>query len=94
MRDLKYLANNIYKYRIKNNMTHEQLSELVGVSTRIIYDYESGKKFPSIITLFELSKALNTTLDSLVSEWFVLKDNFWFRKVYTLKYFLTPKLIE
>lgn len=76
MRDLKYLSYNIYKYRTKNNMTHEQLAELVGVSTRIIYDYESGKKFPSIITLFELSKALNTTLDSLVSEWFVFKEVF------------------
>lgn len=68
MRDLKYLPNNIYIYRNKKNMTHEELAEAIGVSVRIIYDYESGKKKPSLITLFELSKALETTLDSLVSE--------------------------
>ena len=68
MRDLKYLPYNIYKYRTKKNMTHEELAEAIGVSVRIIYDYESGKKKPSISTYFELSKALGTTLDALVSE--------------------------
>ena len=68
MRDLKYLPDNIYKYRTKRNITHEQLAEAIGVSARIIYDYENGTKRPSIVTLFELSKALETTLDSLVSK--------------------------
>lgn len=68
MRDLKYLPNNIYKYRTKLGLTHEELAELIYVSVRIIYDYESGKKTPSLITLFELSKALNVSLDELVSK--------------------------
>jgi len=68
MRDLKYLPDNIYKFRIKNNLTHEQLAEMINVSTRIIYDYESGKKSPSLITLFNLATALKTTLDALVSK--------------------------
>ena len=66
MRDLKYLPNNIYKYRTKLGLTHEELAELISVSVRIIYDYESGKKKPSLITLFELSKILKVTLDDLV----------------------------
>lgn len=68
MRDLKYLPNNIYKFRSNRGVTHEQLAEKIGVSVRIIYDYESGKKTPSLITLFELSKALNVSLDELVSK--------------------------
>lgn len=68
MRDLKYLPNNIYKFRSNKGVTHEQLAEKIGVSVRIIYDYESGKKTPSLITLFELSKALNVSLDELVSK--------------------------
>lgn len=73
MKDIKYLPDNIYKYRDKMNLTHEELADMIGVSVRIIYDYESGKKTPSLITLFNLAKVLNTTLDSLVTKQDFLK---------------------
>ena len=67
-RDIKNLPYNIYKFRTERKLTHEELAELLGVSVRIIYDYENGKKTPKLTTLFDLSIILQTTLDELISK--------------------------
>lgn len=61
-------AVNLYIIRDGLGITHEQLSEMLGVSTRIIYDWESGTKCPSIHNIVKIATVLGVSLDSIFSE--------------------------
>ena len=54
------LANNLYKRRIKKDLTAEQLSELSGVNVRQISLIENEKVMPNLRTLEKLALALDT----------------------------------
>ena len=56
----KSLANNLYKRRIKKDLTAEQLSELSGVNVRQISLIENEKVMPNLRTLEKLALALDT----------------------------------
>ena len=53
--------------RSKNNLTQEQLSEKLYVSRTAISKWESGKGYPNIDTLKDISKLFNVTIDDLLS---------------------------
>ena len=53
--------------RSKNNLTQEQLSEKLYVSGTAISKWESGKGYPNIDTLKDISKLFNVTIDDLLS---------------------------
>ncbi len=61
------LSNNIKKFRKKQNLTQEELSELTGIAYKYIQKIE-GKNTPNVgIELLEkLSKALKTTPAKLI----------------------------
>ncbi len=59
--DLKIIfSTNLKYYRIENNMTQSELAEKVNLSIKFISDLERAIFSPSIDTLAEIAKALNT----------------------------------
>lgn len=57
----------IQNLRSKHNLTQEQLSEKLYVSRAAISKWESGKGYPNIDTLKDISKLFNVTIDDLLS---------------------------
>ena len=62
----KKLAHNLKVERAKNELTQEQLAELIGISQKHITKIENERVTPSIFIVYKMAKALNTTLDELV----------------------------
>lgn len=54
------------KLREENGYTHEELSELLGMSQKQIWRYENGKTDPSSETVTKIAKTLNTSADYLL----------------------------
>ena len=53
--------------REKNNMTRQQVAELLGVSQSVIGLYETGERLPSLPVLLKLSSQYKVSIDYLVS---------------------------
>lgn len=60
------MGKNIARIRAKNNLTQEQLAEKIEVSTVFISQIETAVRKPSLETIYKLSIALNTTIDTLI----------------------------
>ncbi len=60
------MGKNIANMRIKNHFTQEQLAEKIDVSTVFISQIETSVRKPSLETIYKLSVALNTTVDTLI----------------------------
>lgn len=50
----------------ENSLTQVKLSELIGVAQSAISAWLSGKKEPSIISLWKLADAFDTSIEELV----------------------------
>ena len=61
-------AENLKYLRKMQNITQEQLAELLSVSRQAISKWESGNGYPETEKLLILAKELNTSLDYLFSE--------------------------
>lgn len=59
-------GKNLRRVRMEKKMTYEMFAENVGVSSRIIYDYEDGFKKPSLSTIVVIANVLNVSIDSLL----------------------------
>jgi len=65
------LNNNVKLSRINNNLTQQQLADLVGVTRQTIHLIEKGNYNPSLKLCLEICYALDRTLDDL----FWVKEN-------------------
>lgn len=65
MRDKKYFSVNLYNFIKKAEISNERFAFLIGVSPRTVYDYLSGKKYPSIETLIVIADFFDVSLDKL-----------------------------
>jgi len=65
MKIINIISNNLRKYRKKQNLTIEELSELSGLSPNFISDIEREKKSPSLNTIEKLCSALNIQFHNL-----------------------------
>ena len=54
------------EYRLKNNLSQRQLSELINVPTTTLYSYESGVCDPSISTLIKMADVYHISVDELI----------------------------
>jgi transcriptional regulator with XRE-family HTH domain len=63
----KIVGLNVRRTRIAAGLKQEALAELVGHTQQYISKLESGRRNPTIITLFEFAQALGTTPAALVS---------------------------
>ena len=52
------LANNLKKYRYKNNFSQEKLAELASISSQYLATVETCRKFPTPEVLDRLAEAL------------------------------------
>ena len=59
------LAINIRRYRIERGFSIERFAELTGVSSRMVYDWESGLSLPKIDRLLVIAHVLEVGLDSM-----------------------------
>ena len=62
---MRTIGQNIRYYRRLHHRTQEKLSELSGVSEKLICFYETDKRIPSIYTLIEIAQALGVTIEQL-----------------------------
>lgn len=60
------LGNAIRSARISQNLSQEQLAEMVGITPTHLKHIESEHRNPSIDILFKLSTCLNLSLDNLL----------------------------
>lgn len=61
------IGNFIAQCRKEQNNTQEQLAELLGVNSRTISKWETGRGLPNLSSLEPLCEVLNITLDELFS---------------------------
>ena len=59
-------SENLQTIRKKNQMSQEELAELLGVSRQAVSKWELGEGYPEVEKLLILSKKLNISLDSLM----------------------------
>ena len=62
---LENLGKNLKKYRLDNNLTQEQLAEIVGIHPTYVGKLEAGKNNPSVKMLFRISRALKIKLSDV-----------------------------
>lgn len=56
-------SNKITEARLAKNITQEELSKLVGLTSATISRYESGKRIPKVTHLVDLAAALNLPIN-------------------------------
>ena len=65
--DMKMLVGmNFARLRKSKGLTQEQVSEKSGLSQQYLSDLERGKRNPTIVTIYEISQALDVSHVDLV----------------------------
>ena len=59
------LGRNIRQERTNQNMTQEQLSELVGISAVFLSQIENSHKVPSLETVYKIASSLGITMEKI-----------------------------
>jgi transcriptional regulator with XRE-family HTH domain len=62
----KLVGRNVRKIRLRVGLTQEEFSERSGFSQQYISGLEKGRRNPTIVTIYELAKALGVTHMDLV----------------------------
>jgi transcriptional regulator with XRE-family HTH domain len=62
----RLVGENVRALRLENGWTQEQFAERSGFSQQYISGLESGRRNPTIVSLFELAQALGTEPDVLL----------------------------
>lgn len=60
------ISLNIYKLRITHGYTHEEIAEIMRVSTRTIYFWENGNKKPTIDNLIYLTRIFGVSIEEML----------------------------
>jgi len=63
----RLVGRNVRRIRLERGLTQEQFAERSGFSQQYISDLERGRRNPTIVSLFELAQALNSTPIDLLS---------------------------
>jgi len=61
-----YIAENLKILRKKNDMTQEDVAEVLGVSPQSVSKWERGDTYPDITLLPSLANLYKTSIDSLI----------------------------
>ena len=69
----KALGQNIKAARLNLNLTQDELSENIDISTQLLKDMEGGRRFGSMNTFIKICLALKTTPNNMLYEMF--KEN-------------------
>ncbi|RYG83235.1 MAG: XRE family transcriptional regulator [Alphaproteobacteria bacterium] len=63
----RLVGQNVRRIRLERGLTQEQFAERSGFSQQYVSDLERGKRNPTIVSLFEMAQALQTTPVMLIS---------------------------
>lgn len=66
--DFRIIGNKIQKYRIENNLTQDNLAELINSSQTYISEVEAGKHRLFFDTVVAIVQALNISVDKLIAD--------------------------
>lgn len=70
------ISQQIKKYREKNNISQEELAEILFVSRQTISNWETKKTYPDLRSLLMMSDYFKTSLDELVKgDLIIIKQN-------------------
>ena len=61
-----YLAENLKKYRMKKNLTQEEIAEYLGITAQSVSKWERGETYPDITFLPALANIFETSVDLLI----------------------------
>lgn len=61
------IQNNVQKFRLKKNLTQEQLAVEVGVTRQTIIAIEKGNYTPSVLLALKLAELFSVKVESLFS---------------------------
>lgn len=64
--DIKNFGDNLRRIRIEKGLTIEEFAFKIDKSSRLIYDYENGLKFPKLETIIIIANVLEISLDSIL----------------------------
>ena len=62
----KLVVSNVQRIRTQKGLTQERFAEVSGFSQQYISGLEQGKRNPTLVTLYELAKALGVSHMDLV----------------------------
>jgi transcriptional regulator with XRE-family HTH domain len=62
------LFKNIKQFRILSGLTQKQLAEKIGVSSKTISAYETGRALPPLPILVRIAEITNVNLESLIKK--------------------------
>jgi len=57
----RLVAQNVKRIRLEKGLTQEQFSEISGFSQQYVSGLETGRRNPTVVTLYELAKALGVS---------------------------------
>ena len=64
--DYRIIGRTIHDFRVSQNMTQEELTELADISTSYLSKIEMGIRKPSLETLARIAYSLGVSIDDLV----------------------------
>ena len=64
--DLSIIGERIKSARTEKKLTLEKLSEQIGISRNFLWEIEAGRKAPAILTLYNIGKSLNLSIDYIL----------------------------
>ena len=70
---LNNFSANLRRLRLKQNLTQEQLAEMLNYSKKSVSKWESGHALPPSAVLPDIAKLLKTTIDDMMSEYGEIK---------------------
>ncbi|MBP3469278.1 MAG: helix-turn-helix transcriptional regulator [Lachnospiraceae bacterium] len=65
--DNKEIGERIAKLRVEKRFSREALARNIGISTKFLYEIESGKKNFSVWILYKISQLLSVSCDYLIT---------------------------
>ncbi|WP_404524425.1 helix-turn-helix domain-containing protein [Bradyrhizobium diazoefficiens] len=57
----RLVGQNVRRIRLERKLTQEQFSDMSGFSQQYLSGLESGRRNPTIVTLYEIAKALGVS---------------------------------
>ena len=74
--EIKFLGENLYKYRKEKGISQEELANKIGVSRQAVYKWETGERIPDIANLNALCEEFDKCLEDFIegAEYLVKND--------------------
>lgn len=64
--EIKFLGENLYKFRKEKGISQEELANKIGVSRQAVYKWETGERIPDITNLNALCMEFNKSIEDFI----------------------------